>query len=216
MQLPSDRQIINTARAIDEHPIMDNAQMLRVFVKRARKSGSPQADGHRTSTVAAGSGGGPSVIVDDERVAVTGVEAAVISRTESRPRRDELGDAILRAWAHLQSALTALDNFTVALGAVSNVQADPVDNDAKCWVMARVGVTEKAERRIVVDNDVRQCGRWAADFHKVTGRIPTIEECMIRKTGKYVKRIDPQTGQDVGGTLPADSPYLPAEPSDAP
>lgn len=195
--LPDDQSINELAALITKFKATDLARRLKNLNTRARRGGNPNPDGHRASTMP-GAGGGPTITVPDEHgnpdtIPVTSVEAAVVARL-GPARPDPLNAAIKRAYSQLQAAATALDLFAITVAAAENVQAEPIDNRARCWCMYRVGVDEQAKYRIHINGETRHVGRWAYDFWRTTiaefgpelARLPTKDECEARARGDRI------------------------------
>lgn len=195
--LPDDHTITELAAHISKFDAVPLGKRLRNLNARARRGGGTTPDGHRASTMP-GAGGGPTIVVPDEHgdpdtIPVTSVEAAVVARL-GPPRPDPLEAAIKRAFSQLQAAATALDLLMIVVDAAENVQAEPIDNRARCWCLYRVGLDVRAEYRVKVNGEIRHVGKWAKKFYERTviefgpelARLPNLDECEQHAKGLRV------------------------------
>lgn len=141
------------------------------------------------------SGASPSTSrrpVDDDSVDLTSVEAAA----DARPlHRDPLLTAERRARQALTRAAHNLDTAQAHLRHAEQLRHTTLVHNPEpgCWIMHRIGAWEPIHR--VTDftdifarplDEPRAVGRWAYDFARRVGRLPTIDECRRHQRGDKV------------------------------
>jgi hypothetical protein len=182
--LPEEHQIEDLFLRIANYKAAETAGPLKAAVARARSARSNTRDGYPVSTISGGPGGGE----------LTSVEAAAEARIGGK-QRDPLNDAVRRCLAHLESAVHALDLLTVAVDNLGNVTTDPETlNKRRCWAMARVNNDDSFYRRVTIGDTSYDLGRFAWEFYRDTGALPTIQQCRQKALGRRVMhRIEPST-----------------------
>lgn len=182
--LPSDRHIDDLANRIVEYPAAETAASLKAIIARARNARSNTPDGYGSTTLSGSMGGAE----------LTSVEAAASARIAGKTR-DPLDEHLRRCLAHLESAVTALDLLTVAVGNLGNIIVDPEEiNARRCWAMARVGAKEPFYRRVTIGDSSYDLGRFAWEFYRDTGALPTIQQCRQKALGRRVMHRIEGTG----------------------
>lgn len=184
--LPTRAQVAKLGAMVADMPVERITDRLAVLVERERRHGTNVPDGMPRSSMAGGSsGGGPTVLVDGDQVPVTSVEAAVIAR--ERPPVDRQRRAVLEAVDALGAALDALRRAEHRLNLVDALRSDEeLTPEPGCWAMARVGAWEPVHRKTFVGDEERALGRFAYDFVRRAGRLPTIEECRAHSEGRRI------------------------------
>lgn len=182
--LPTRAQVARLGSAVANVPVERLTARLAGLVERERRHGTTVPDGSPRSSMG-GSGGGPTVLVDGEHVPVTTVEAAVIAR--EHPPVDRQRRAVVDAVDALAAALDALRRLEHRLALVDALRSDEdLTPEPGCWAMARVDVWEPVHRKTFVGGEERALGRFAYDFTRRAGRLPTIEECRAHAEGRRI------------------------------
>lgn len=131
---------------------------------------------------------GPTFEGDDEHgpVNLTPVEAAVHARALAR--RDKFDHQLEQTLAFFGDASRALRAAANGIAQLAKLQQDAglAEGEQGCWALARVGSWEPVRSTVVVGGEPRPLGRWAYDFHRSTGRLPSIPECRAHVQGKRV------------------------------
>ena len=126
-------------------------------------------------------------------VKLTSVEAAADARRHSTG--DPYHAIQANALRAIHEALDRLDRARHLLDQVRHVPADraALNPEPGCWAMGRIGAWEPV--LCVTDlstvlghplDEPRPLGRWAYDFAKRAGRLPTVDECKRRQLGQRV------------------------------
>lgn len=142
-------------------------------------------DGYPASASGSDPGGGGHVTTN-----TTSVENAAERR---RRHRDPVGKLIAAAVDHLATAASHARAIQATLDRI--VATQTVDNTtsvtlaAGCWALARVGGWEPVHSTIIIDGQPYALGRWAYDYHRRMGTIPTLAQCRAHVEGRrvYVK-----------------------------
>lgn len=137
------------------------------------------------------SGGGKPELDEDGNplppVELTSVERAVDGR---RQHRDPLERAALDGVRGAEVAIRGLQAIAAAIVAAQAARKpEEGAGEVGCWVMARIGVHEPMHRTSTLGGllDVeRPLGRWAYDFAREVGRLPTADECQTHAEGHAV------------------------------
>lgn len=187
------RDIDRALASIAATDLADLGRRLHTLVDLNRAHPSTP-DGYPSSTLGAGT---PTIhahtLDPDGEITLTSVEAAANARTTHR-------DPLERAEQHaVQHLCLAAENLALAeqhLRRADQLRAnrpDRPDADPGCWAMARVGGWEPVHRVTdladILDrplDEPRPLGRWAYDFARRVGRLPSIEECRRRRDGRKV------------------------------
>jgi hypothetical protein len=184
--LPTRRQLEQLARPLVIGPHDLTVARLAAAIERERRVGSSLPDGMPASSLGGSGGGtGPTIVVDGERVPVTSVEAAVFAR--ANPQRDKEADAVRDALRALEDAVEALRRLRHRLDLVDAVRSDDdLTPEPGCWAMARVDVWEPIHRKTFHGGEERALGRFAYDFLRRTGRLPSLPECKAHAEGRRI------------------------------
>lgn len=174
-QMTDDATRLVAAIAHGIHPLIDRARI------GSRRDGWPPSVGN-------GDGAGAFVLDPEtgERVNVTSVEGAAFANLETDQPRDPTKVACKRA-------LTRLDRVVRDLEYIRTLVADQARQGstvlpAGCWAMARIGHWEPIHRTTVhVNSQAYALGRWAYDFVRNVGRLPTVDECERHSRGQQVR-----------------------------
>jgi hypothetical protein len=176
MNLPRDdheaaRQMTDEANrlvasfAVGIHQFIDRARI------GSRRDGWPPSVGN-------GDGGGA--------FGETSVESAVIANLEVDQPHDPTKRDCTRA-------LTIFDRAVRDMQRACSLVADQARQGstvlpAGCWAMARIGHWEPIHRYTVhVNGQAYALGRWAYDFTRNVGRLPTVAECERHSRGQQVR-----------------------------
>lgn len=130
----------------------------------------------------------------DDQIALTSVEAATHAR---RNHHDPLAAAERHATEMLRVAADALTAAGAHLARADQHRTTRPDEglnpEPGCWAMARIGAWEPVHRTTNLADilahpldEPRPLGRWAYDFARRQGRLPTADECRRHRDGKKV------------------------------
>jgi hypothetical protein len=191
---PDDRHVDELRRQLNTINANDLTTRLKKALATTRRAGNTRPDGYPTTTPGNGTVAttrGRTIIVDDEHgepdhVPVTSVEAAVIDRQHHH--RDRHLQLTLNAYAALDAAVLNLQRCTRLLDRLDTLtDASTLEPAPGCWAMARIGKWEPIHRTTIIDGEPRSLGRWAYDWVRSTGRLPTTQECQDHHDGKRLR-----------------------------
>lgn len=151
---------------------------LHAAIETARRHPST-ADGHRATASGGNTAGGNSDL--------TPTEAAASSRETAR--LDDYDHTVQTALGYLADAERALHAARNRLATLATIQ-DPGNlrpTQPGCWALNRIGAWEPVHRRTIIDGEPRDLGRWAYDFHRTTGRLPSLDECRRHQDGRKIR-----------------------------
>ncbi len=139
-----------------------------------------------TSSGFAGGGAGGGGEVNDP----TSKTAA--ARVEWGDVRDPLADHTKVAVRALEQAVTSIQVLRSRLDAIDHLgdADDQVESAPGCWLMGLVGVWEPVHRTGDVGGrlkEARPLGKWAYDFVRTTGELPTREQARAHAEGRRVR-----------------------------
>lgn len=193
-ELLPDWRIAAITKELSKFDPVATGQRLRKALSRERAH-SAEPDGIAGGHAGGSSSGGPKIIVDNEQgepesVDVTAVELAVIQRQHQptdpyHAALDRAGQAYERAARELDRVLRALD----AIDLLDELRDDDagLTPEPGCWAMARVESWEPVFRNTTLGGHTFPLGRWAYDWTRTTGRLPSEDECKRHAEGRKVR-----------------------------
>jgi hypothetical protein len=199
--LPTDAQLDALDRQLLDLTRTATAWLAELAVARTLCAEHPsRPDGFPRSASGADrsatTGGGGRVELDEDGqplppVELTSVESAAEARAH---HRDRLEQSVLDGVVGLERAISGMQALGAAVAAFGALRKpEPVDTanaEVGCWVLARVGHHEPTYATSTLNGllDVeRPVGRWAYDFAREVGRLPTLDECEQRAVRRTVR-----------------------------
>ena len=137
-------------------------------------------DGFPTTASGGNAGGGRS-----------GSSVSVVERTAAarvRKRHDPIGAMLAAAIADLEACANHARGVRVKLDRIADARdADGLKpTEPGCWAMERVGGWEPVHARMTLNGSTYGLGRWAYDFARKHGVMPSEAQCRARQAGKKV------------------------------
>lgn len=184
----NDRQLTELfahLRGVKEKDWADLRRRLADALQRDATATAARDGFSGTSSGFAAAGGGTSGVNDSS--GNTGV-----ARAEWGERRDPLHEHTAAAVKALEAAVTAVQVLRSRLDAIDHLSDvdDQVDPAPGCWLMGLVGVWEPVHRTGDVGGrlkEPRPLGKWAYDFVRSTGELPTREQARAHAEGRRIR-----------------------------
>lgn len=138
-----------------------------------------EPDGYPPTASGADAGGGHTTSTS------TSVERAVDARTR---HRDPIARLVDRAIESLANAVDSTRSVAVILATIDKTRADapPAGLAAGCWALNRVGGWEPVHATVIIDGQPYALGRWAYDYQRRLGTLPTLAHCRAHIEGRKV------------------------------
>lgn len=101
---------------------------------------------------------------------------------------DPTGDLVAAALVHLANAARSARSIDVVLAKIAATYGDVANAGpvVGCWALDRVGGWEPVHATIVIDAQSYALGRWAYDYHRRQGTLPTLAQCRAHVGGRRV------------------------------
>jgi hypothetical protein len=137
-------------------------------------------DGFPTTASGSDAGGGGT------GTTASSVERAAAARTDRRddPTATAIRSAMMSLTETVQ-AVRACRGHLVAL-ATERDASERASIVPGCWALARVGGWEEVHAVTVIAGITYPLGRWAYDFQRRIGLLPTVAQCKLRVEGRKV------------------------------